>query len=53
METTTINLWFCRLNQFQMIYKTYFTFFHPSPAIFFTLPFDIYIIILLLYIYVL
>lgn len=26
METTTINLLFCRLNQFQMIYKTYFTF---------------------------
>ena len=31
METTTINRLFCRLNQFQMIYKTYFTFFHPLP----------------------
>jgi len=26
METTTINLLRCRLNQFQMIFKTYFTF---------------------------
>jgi len=26
METTTINLLPCRLNQFQMIFKTYFTF---------------------------
>jgi hypothetical protein len=26
METTTINLPFCRLNQFPMIYKTFFTF---------------------------
>jgi hypothetical protein len=38
METTTINLLFCRLNQFLLIYKTYFTVFHPSPAFFSPFP---------------
>jgi hypothetical protein len=47
METTTIKRLFCRLNQFLMIYKTYFTFFHPFPVIPFTPLIEIIIYIIM------